>query len=58
VIEATILATRLHLYDSKTVSEALDRHDEIVRKTGDEAERVAMHHIREFVGRWTSDHRG
>jgi hypothetical protein len=58
VIEAAILATRLHLYDSKTVSEALDHYDEIVHKTGDEAERVALQHVREFVGRWMSDDRG
>jgi hypothetical protein len=58
VLEATILATRLHLLDSKTVSVALDQHDEIVRKTGGEVERAAIQRVREFVGRWTSDHRG
>jgi len=58
VIEAAILATRLHLYDSKAVFEALERYDEIIHKTGDEAERAALQHVREFVGRWTNDHRG
>lgn len=58
VIEAAILATRLHLYDRKEVSELLRRYEQIVRKTGDEAERVALMSVREFVGRWTSDHRG
>ncbi len=57
VIEAAILATRLHLCDPKAVSEALERYQEIVQKTGDEAERVALQRVREFVGRWTSDHR-
>jgi uncharacterized protein len=55
VLEATILATRLHLYDGKTVLEALERYDEIIHKTGDETERVAWQQVREFVGRWTND---
>jgi hypothetical protein len=58
VIEAAILSTRLHLHDSKAVLEALDGYEEIVRKTGDEAERVALQQVRDFVVRWTSDHRG
>lgn len=58
VIEAAILATRLHRYDPKAVFEALERYDQIVQKTGDEVERVALQRVREFVGRWTSGHCG
>ncbi len=58
VIEAAILATRPQLYDPRAVAEAMERYQEIVQKTGDEAERVALQCVREFVGRWTSDHRG
>lgn len=56
VIEAAILATRLHLYDPATVSEALTHYQEIVDKTGDEVERVALGHVREYVARWTNAH--
>jgi hypothetical protein len=58
VIEAAILATRLRQRDRETVLEELRRYEEIVHKTGDEAERTALQDVREFVGRWTSDHRG
>ncbi len=54
IIEAAILATRLHLQDPVTVAEALDRYDVIVEKTGDEAEKTAFERIREFVRRWSS----
>jgi len=57
VIEVAILATRLRLRDRETVLEELRRYEEIVRKTGDEAERAALQYVREFVGRWTCDHR-
>lgn len=57
VTEATILATRLHLYEPEAVFEALERYEQIVQKTGDEVERVAMQGVREFVGRWMSEHR-
>jgi uncharacterized protein len=57
VIEATILATRLHLQDLEAVSETLERCEEIVRKTGDEVERVAMQGVHEYVRRWMSEHR-
>jgi hypothetical protein len=58
VLEATILATRLHLYDVKTVAETIARYDEIIHKTGDEAERTAWQQLRDYVERWTNDHRG
>jgi hypothetical protein len=54
IIEATILATRLHLHEPITVTEALDRYEIIVEKTGDEAEKTAFERIREFVRRWSS----
>ena len=49
VIEATILATRLHLHDHATVLEELSRYEEVVRKTGDDAERLAFARVCEFV---------
>ena len=54
IIEATILATRLHLHDPVMVAEALDRYEVIVEKTGDEVEKTAFEQIREFVRRWSS----
>ena len=55
VIEATIVATRLHLYDQATVREALNRYQEIVRKTGGDAERRAFQQVQEFTRRWLDD---
>jgi hypothetical protein len=54
VIEATILATRLHLDDPARVAEALDRYAVIVQKTGGEVEKIAFERVREFVRRWSS----
>jgi len=54
IIEAAILATRLHLHDPATVAEALDRYETIVEKTGDGIEMTAFEMIREFVRRWPS----
>ena len=58
IVEAAILATRLHLHDSVSVADALDRYEVIVNKTGDEAEKTAFEGIREFVRRWSSDRDG
>jgi hypothetical protein len=55
VIEATILATRLHLHDRETVMEELRRYEEIVRKTGDDKELAAFERVLEFVRRGLSD---
>ncbi|MEW6231004.1 MAG: DUF447 domain-containing protein [Chloroflexota bacterium] len=55
VIEATILATRLHRHDRETVLEELRHYGETVRKTGNDAERVAFERVCEFVRRWQSD---
>jgi hypothetical protein len=49
VLEATILATRLHLHDHATVLEELERYEEVIRKTGDDAERLAFARVYEFV---------
>ena len=52
IIEAAILATRLHLHDPAAVAEALDRYEVIVEKTGDGIEQTAFERVREFVRRW------
>jgi uncharacterized protein len=51
VIEAAILATRCHLYTPAEVDRALEQYEQIVGKTGGEAERVAIERVREFIGR-------
>jgi len=51
VIEAAILATRLHLYRRSDIQSALQRYREIVRKTGGEQEREAMEYIQTYVTR-------
>lgn len=52
VIEATILATRLHRHDAADVRTALEGYDEIVNKTGAEQERHAMHYVQDYIARW------
>lgn len=51
VLEAAILATRLHLYDAKWITAMLDHYETIVEKTGDESERLAYQEIRAFIRR-------
>ena len=51
VIEATILATRLHMFPQKTVFSELEQYREIVQKTGDEKEKIAFEQVYEYVGR-------
>lgn len=53
VIEAAILATRLHLHDQAEVQAAYRRYQEIVDKIGGNQEREAMRYLRDYVGRWT-----
>jgi uncharacterized protein len=50
VIEAAILATRIHLYPHEDVLKELDRYERIVRKTGDQKEQDAFQQIREYIG--------
>jgi hypothetical protein len=52
VIEAAILATRLHLHSQSEVWAAFQRYDEIVAKTGGEQEREAMQYLHNYVRRW------
>jgi hypothetical protein len=48
-IEASILATRLALYDRKTVDEKLMYYMKIVEKTGDAAEKQAFRMVQDYV---------
>lgn len=52
VIEAAILATRLHLYPLSDIQAAFQRYREIVHKTGGRQEREAMQYLDEYVTRW------
>ncbi len=52
IIEAAILATRLHLHSAADVRSALERYDDVVRRTGGEQERQAMQYIQDYVARW------
>ena len=58
VIEAAILATRIHLHTREDVGAALDRYQDIVSKTGGERERKAMVYLRDHVARWYGDRTG
>ncbi len=51
IIEATIVATRLHLYSSRQVLAELERSRELVRKTGGDREREAMDYLTGWVRR-------
>lgn len=51
VIEATILATRLHLHDQAEVKAAYHRYQEIVDKIGNNQERKAMRLLCDYVRR-------
>jgi uncharacterized protein len=51
VVEAAILATRLHLLDASTIAAEFDRLEAAVRKTGAAAEHRAMKFLREYVQR-------
>ena len=52
VIEAAILATRLHLHRETDVRSALRRYDDLVRRTGGKQEREAMQYIQDYIARW------
>jgi uncharacterized protein len=58
VLEAAILATRLHLLAPSDVHRALVQYQAIVLKTGDEPERVALARVQEHVRCWyaATDH--
>ncbi len=50
VIEATILATRLHLLDAAVVRQELYRLKPLVEKTAGEQERIAWEEVTKFIG--------
>ncbi len=52
VIEAAILATRLHLYNWEEVRSALQRYRQVVAKTGGTDESEAMTYLENYVKRW------
>ncbi len=52
VLEAAILATRLHLLDRGVLAAELDRYETIVIKTGDDPERTALKRVRDYVRCW------
>jgi hypothetical protein len=58
VIEATIIATRLHLYDLAWVQQSLSKYAEIVEKTGDAPEKLALQEISAYVRRWLDEGHG
>jgi len=49
VLEAAILATRLHLYDADWIASMLDHYETIVEKTGGDNERLAFQEVRAFI---------
>lgn len=51
VVEAAIVATRLHLCPVQQVRAELERSQEIVRKTGGAREQRAMNYVLDWVGR-------
>ena len=55
VIEATILATRLHLTGREVVLLEIARLQPLVEKTGGPEEREAFDFIRGYVGAWRED---
>jgi hypothetical protein len=55
VIEATILATRIHLYTHKDILRDLERYEQLVRKTGGEKEQIAFQQILDYIGKRMSD---
>jgi uncharacterized protein len=58
VLEAAILATRLHLLAPSDVNSALAQYQAIVLKPGDEPEQVALARVQEHVRCWyaAADH--
>jgi hypothetical protein len=52
VIEATILATRVHLIGKGDVLAALDKYQEVVLNTGDDEELQAINFVLNYVRKW------
>lgn len=55
VLEATILATRLHLLDPGSIRAAIEQYDQIVNKTGGENEVRAFQLVDEYIRRYMED---
>ncbi len=55
VIEATILATRIHLNPHNDILRDMERYEQIVKKTGDEKEQFAFQQILNYIGKRMSD---
>lgn len=52
IIEATILATRLHIHSPAHIHSAIESCDDLVRRTGGEQEREAIQYIQDYIARW------
>jgi hypothetical protein len=52
VIEAAILATRLHLHSPADIRSALRNWKDIVSRTGGEQEREAVQYVQDYIARW------
>ena len=55
VIEAAVLATRLHLLDRDGVLAALQQYETIVMKTGGAAEQAALQHVQHTIRNWRDE---
>lgn len=55
VVEAAILATRLHLTGREPVLEEIDRLQTMVEKTGGDEEHEAMRLLRDYASAWRDD---
>jgi len=55
VIEATILATRIHFHAREDILKDLERYEQIVKKTGDEKEQSTFQQVCDYIGKRMSD---
>jgi hypothetical protein len=55
VIEAVILATRLHLYDRQTLMQELVHYRTVVEKTGDATQKRAFQMVEDYIEKRRSD---
>jgi len=52
VIEAAILATRLHIHSPAHVHSAIESYEDLVLRTGGKQEREAIQYIQDYIARW------
>jgi hypothetical protein len=52
VIEAAILATRLHIHNPTHVHSAIESYEDLVLRTGGKQEREAIQYIQDYIARW------